>query len=287
MKILVTGSDGMVGSEFIEQSRDYSFIKEVVCSNFDVTDPKSVLETIEKVKPDAIFHLAAMTDVDGCERNSQECYNINIRGTAHVCQGAKKVGAVLIYPSTTYIYDGEKGSPYDERSDSVAPEKIVGVYSKSKWEGEVLSRQLSQHLIVRFGALFGGGKNDKKFVAKIISKVKFGEKEIEAVKDRIIQPSSVKDTVQNLLKLIELEGRGVFNMVGQGCATYVEYMQALLDFMGAHDVKVVPVLASHYKEAAPRAKNITAINGRLNDMGINLMRDWKTSLKEYVNDYFK
>ncbi len=287
MKLLLSGWKGTVGAEFIRQAKLHSFISEVVCPELDVIDGKKTFEVVQRVGPDAIFHLAAKTDVDGCERNVQECYNVNVDGTKNICAAAKAVGAWILYPSTTYIYDGDKGSPYDERVDQIIPNKIVGVYSKSKWEGELLIRELPQHVIVRFGALFGGGSKDKKFVAKIIQKVRSGVKEISAVQDRVIQPSSVKESVNNLLKLIEIQGRGVFNMVSLGCATYVEYAQAVVDFIGAKDVKVVGVPSLQFLEAAPRAKNITAVNGRLDEMGINLMRDWRVSLKEYIDDSFK
>ncbi len=115
--------------------------------------------------------------------------------------------------------------------------------------------------------------------------VQSGVKEIKMINDRNIQPSSVKDTAHNLLVLIEKQGRGVFNMVGHGQATYYEYAKAILEFVGVRDVKVTPISSQNFKESAPRAKNLTAVNGRLNEMGLDLMRDWRVSLKEYIDEY--
>ena len=227
--------------------------------------------------------------MDWCEENPEECYNINVQGTRNVCEAAQSVGALLVYPSTCYIYSGEKIGPYDERVDKVIPEKIVGVYYKSKWEAENAVREVcgENYIITRLGALFGGGKQDKKFVGKIVEKVRSGIKEIPAVNDRAIQPSSIKDTVRNLLKLIEAKGRGVFNMVGHGSATYYDYARAIVEFLGVDGVQVIPISSSAFAESAPRAKNLTALNGRLQEMKIDFMRDWKIALKEYIYESFR
>lgn len=286
MKILVTGSNGMVGTELKKHLDNAFFFKHFNYPDLDVTNRHRTQEIIEYHRPDVIIHLAAKTDVDWCEYNPEECFAVNVEGARNVCEGAQKVKALLVFPSTFYVYPGDKESPYDERYDKVIPDKIIGTYSKSKWIGEVVVSEFKnmRHLIVRFGSLFGGGEKDKKFVSKVLRMVSSGVKEIRMIDNRFIQPSSVKDTARNLLSLIEKGGEGVFNMVGHGTASYFEYAKAVLEFAGVKDVKVISINSKDFKETAPRAFNLSAVNGRLGEMGLDRMRDWRLALKEYIEE---
>jgi len=277
----------MVGTEFTRQFPKDPAFEYLPLPEFDVTQKDNVREIFRTLRPAVVVHLAAITDVDGCEKNPADCLKVNVEATRTVANASQAIGALMVYPSTFYIYPGEKDSPYDERYDAIDPKKIVGVYSRSKWEGEEAVRSVKdlKHLIVRFGALFGGGSRDKKFVAKVIGLVKSGQKTIQMVNDRVIQPTYVKDTVLNLMAVIRQGGAGTFNMVGKGQATYFEYARAILEFSGVHGVEVVPIASQDFKENAPRPKNLTAVNGRLAELGWDRMRDWKVALKEYLEDY--
>ncbi len=274
----------MVGTEILKVTDpDFQFIG--LHSNvLNVKDAGQIKALLNAQKPDVVIHLAAKTNVDWCERNIAECQTINVQGTRHIAQAATEINALLVYPSTSYLYPGDKEQPYDERVDAIDPKKVIGVYAQSKFEGEIVVQNMTHldFIIPRFGALYGGGKEDKKFVAKVLGLVKEGKKEIKMIRDRVIQPSSVKDTVANLLALIKRQGRGIYNMVGHGQASYYDYAQAILEFADITDVRVIPIQSQDFKESAPRPKNLTAINGRLQEAGLDLMRDWRIALKEYV-----
>lgn len=282
MKLLITGASGMVGSEIIKQATGHDVIP-LSHRDMDITDKEHVDKIIAMHMPDIIIHLAAKTDVDWCENNADECYMINVAGTKNIAEAADKYGAIIVYPSTFYVYSGEKKDAYDDRIDIPNLNSVVGVYSRSKLLGEEIVNKINNHFIIRFGALFGGGDKDNKFVRKILEISKI-QNELKMVSDRIVQPSYVKDTVRNMLELIKTKKYGTYNMVGHGNATYYEYAKAILEFAGAKNVMVMPIKSGDFKEAAPRPKNLSAVNGKLGDMGLDLMRDWKVSLKDYIEN---
>ena len=175
MKILISGSSGMVGTELKKQLAQNPTISSVNYdhSELDVLNYDQVRKIILKDKPDTIIHLAAETNVDFCEINPDKCYKVNVLGTENLVRIAKEINALFVYPSTFYVYSGEKARPYDDRVDKPKLNKIIGVYSKSKFQGEeVVRKKLNRYFIVRFGALFGGVRKDKKFVNKVIKLIK-------------------------------------------------------------------------------------------------------------------
>jgi dTDP-4-dehydrorhamnose reductase len=285
MKVLITGARGMVGTELTQQLASRQIIKEQVSVDIDVRELTQIRDVVLHHKPDIIFHLAAKTDVDWCEAHPDVCNSVNVSGTVNIATVARQVGALLVYPSTFYVYPGERKKPYDERFDMVVPDKIVGAYARSKFAGEQVVRILAgPHIIARFGALFGSWDKEKKFVRKILEQIKMGNREVRLVTDRVIQPSYVKDTVHNLLELIRAGGRGTYNIVGHGRATYFEYGQAVVKFLGRKDVKIIPVSSSEFVERGARTRYLTAMNGHLKEEGLDLMRHWRVTLREYITE---
>lgn len=275
----------MVGLELQKYlAKDALFFSHEEEPKLDILDFEKTREIIVAFCPDLIVHLAADTDVDWCQQNPEECLKTNLGGTQNLVKIAKEINAVFVYPSTFYVYGGEKIGPYDDRVDFPELDNIASVYAKSKFLGEeVIRTNLKKFFILRLGALFGGGKKDKKFVSKIINLAKTN-KEIKVVRDRIVQPSSIRDTVNNLLALIQTDKYDTYNMVGHGSASYYEYAKAILEYAGFRDAKVIPIPSADFREDAPRKKNLSVINGKLQDIGLDLMRDWKIALKDYIDE---
>ena len=288
-KILVTGGLGVVGIELKKQLRRWPVYESTFFSHkqLDVLNAQKAKDMISDYEPDIIIHLASKTDVDWCEENQEQCYKVNVGGVRNIANIAKELDTVFVYPSSFYVYSGEKDIAYDERIDKPRLEKIGGFYARSKFLGEEeVLKILQKYFIVRFGALFGGGKKDKKFVKKVLDLTK--EKEIiRMVNDRIIIPSSIKDTVNNLIHLIQTDKYGIYNMVGHGQASYYEYAKAILNYAGIDNVKIIPIKSDNFKEKALRARNLSAINARLKDLNLDLMRDWRSSLKDYIEELKK
>ena len=268
-KVLITGSDGMVGSyvDFgIKTNR----------RSLDVTDLKEVLSICQKYKPKAIIHLAAETDVDRCERDPEYAYLINSIGTYNMAITAKELGVKLIYISTAGIFDGTKKSPYTEK-DEPNPQNY---YGHSKFLGELTVKGiLKNYLILRVCWMMGGGPaKDQKFVAKIIKQ--FDKGEIKAVDDQIGSPTFGKDLISAIKKLIEEDMIGIYNLANKGVCSRYDVAKEIVSILKP-EMKVTLAKMSDFNLDAPRTFNEGLVSK------IDIMRPWQEALKEYLETEWK
>ena len=197
MKSLVTGANGMLGTALcplLTENGYEVFATDVASSGnnielLDVRDFNNVKKYVNKIKPDMVFHLAAETDVDKCEIDVDHAYRMNTIGTENIALVCKERDIPMVYISTCGVFDGRKPEPYNE-FDEPNP---ISVYTKTKYEGEkVVSNLLQKYYIFRAGWMIGGGKKDKKFVAKIAEQIKT-KNEIIVVNDKICSPTFTKN----------------------------------------------------------------------------------------------
>ena len=152
MKVLVTGANGMLGQDLCSILEDEDFdVVETDIHNLDITDLKQVEKVLTAEKPDYIVHCAAYTNVDKAEEDSENAFKLNSEATKNIVDIAKKIDATLIYISTDYVFDGEKGSKYlpDDKTNP------INVYGASKLKGEEYVKTLDKHYILRTICLYG------------------------------------------------------------------------------------------------------------------------------------
>jgi len=142
MRFLITGASGMLGSVFCRQLKDKNEIYGIDIrpsfTEIDITEKQALWNFVKKVQPQVIVHTAAYTDVDGCELDPDKAYKINADGTKNLAEACNDTGALMIYISTDYVFDGRKDKPYTE-IDKPNP---INVYGKSKLQGEKYVRNL-------------------------------------------------------------------------------------------------------------------------------------------------
>jgi dTDP-4-dehydrorhamnose reductase len=162
MKLLVTGAAGMLGSALVPAlnqrggkvfATDLKPIDDEI-EFLDVRDYKKIEESVNKIKPDMVLHLAAETDVDKCELEPEHAFLTNTIGTQNVALACQKRNIVMVYISTIGVFYGDQFEPYSE-FDTPNP---VNIYGRSKLEGEKIVQSLLQrYYIVRAGWMMGGG----------------------------------------------------------------------------------------------------------------------------------
>jgi dTDP-4-dehydrorhamnose reductase len=157
--------------------------------------------------------------------------------------------------------------------------------------GEVHVQEYSNNYIVcRAGWMMGAGENkDKKFIQKIIKQLVEGKRQLHVVDDKLGTPTYTQDFANNTKLLVEKEQTGLFNMVCGGLTGRYEVAKELISLLGLNDrVEVIKVHSEYFAEEyfAERPACERLINKRLDDLGMNIMRDWKVALKEYLNDYY-
>ncbi|MBL0272545.1 MAG: NAD(P)-dependent oxidoreductase [Chitinophagaceae bacterium] len=293
-KIYMAGVGGMLGEAFYKQ---FLGEYELRCTDIDLNEDwleyldfrnyEKYLADVKEFNPDFLFHIGAHTSLEYCEINENDAYNTNTLAVENAVYIANSLNIPLLYISTAGIFDGTKDI-YDDW-DTPNP---LGHYARSKYAGELFVTQNCQRFLVcRAGWMMGGGpKKDKKFVQKIIAQIKEGKKELYVVDDKLGTPTYTHDFAKNVKLLIEKEYWGLYNMVCSGITGRFEVAEELINILGLKNViKLIPVTSDYFKEAyfANRPPSERLIDKKLDLRKINIMRDWKICLKEYIHDYYK
>jgi len=279
-KILVIGAKGMLGRDLVKTLQS-SFPKDEITGwdleEIDIQQERSTVTRIRNLEPDVIVHLAAYTDVDGCELNEKKAFAVNAEGTKHVALGGLTCGAKLVILSTDYIFNGKKGSPYLEE-DSPHP---LNVYGRSKWKGEQYVRELVKDaLIVRTQWLYG--KHGKNFVASILRQAR--EKDVlSVVNDQVGSPTYTLDLSRAITLLIERRASGIFHVANRDSCTWYHYARTILELSGIEGVKVVPISSTKLALPAVRpAYSVLDTEKLKRETGLTL-RPWVEALKDYLS----
>lgn len=287
MKILITGARGMLGRDLSRLATerghevwatDVAQLVRDPADRMDVTDFADVGRALDRFAPEIVVHLAAMTHVDDCERRPEDAWRANAVGTRNVAQHCRRGRVPMLYVSTGSVFDGTKPTPYHE-FDVPNPRSI---YSRSKFEGECAVRELvPEHYIVRAGWMFGGGAEDKKFVAKMIDLAR--EREVlRAVDDKFGSPCYTVDFGRRCLDLIELGRFGTYHAANAGWCNRYEMARAIVEFAQIENCRVEPCSSAEFPLPAhrPRLEAMDGLHARL--VGLPEQPGWRDALQRYI-----
>lgn len=274
-KILVTGGKGTLGSYVSTVFKESNVIL-AGKDSLNIIDKLQVMKQIEKYKPDLIIHLAALTDVDFCEKNEDLAMKINFEGTRNIVDICKKFDTPLVYISTATVFDGTKPLPEGYTEDDI-PSPLT-VYGKSKVLGEkIIEEKLKKFLIVRIGWLIGGGRKEKKFISLIRNAIEKGET-VCAVDDIFGTISYGKDIFTFIKEKLRNEEYGLYHFACKGSCSRFDMAMVLKEMINKK-ATVVPVSVAEFKKRfpAPRPKNqiITSTKHSFN-------KPWNLILKRYI-----
>lgn len=292
-KIYIAGCGGMLGEAFYKV---FSEQFELKCTDKDVNsawlsfldfrDYEAYKKDVEEFKPDFLFHLGAYTDLEYCELNQDDTYLTNTLAVENAVYIANNLNIPILYISTAGIFDGTQ----DTFDDWDKPNPL-GHYARSKYAGEVfVEKNAKRSIICRAGWMMGGGPSkDKKFVQKIMQQLKDGKNELFVVNDKLGTPTYTHDFANNVKLLLKHEYWGLYNMVCGGITGRYDVAVELVRILGLeHKVKIHPVESMYWEQIyfADRPPSERLINKKLDLRNINIMRDWKICLKEYLDNYY-
>lgn len=282
MKILVTGSRGMLGSAIKEVFADQELIL-TGSIELDVRNIKQVMAYAKK-KPELIIHAAAETDHVAAEFDPVACYMLNATGTQNMVELARCLDIPIVYVGTCGIFDGSQPS-YSEM-DRPTP---LNHYGRSKYYGELITETYRRHYIVRCGWGMGGGYGvDKKFINKIFQEIKAGAVNLYSISDVFGSPTYQPDFARTIRSMIfNKVAYGTWNL-GADKASRYEVAQHFVACLGLADrVKVEPLTFEQYHERNPYQVIYTKCEVlNCDKLGvhsyINNMRPWRVALAEYA-----
>jgi dTDP-4-dehydrorhamnose reductase len=274
VKLLVTGAAGMLGRDVVAAAERTGH--EVLAfgrTDLDVTDADAVRRAVADARPAAVVNCAAYTDVDGAEADERAAAELNCRAAGDVAAAAAAVGASIVQPSTDYVFDGAKRTPYLE-SDPTGP---ASAYGRSKLAGErAVMAANERHFVVRTSWLFGAaGRN---FVDTMLALARDRD-ELKVVDDQVGCPTYTGHLAEALVQLAGGAAYGIHHIAGAGACSWFEFATEI--FRQAElDVRVVPCTTEEFPRPAPRPAY--SVLGSERPHPIRLP-DWREGLAGYLS----
>ena len=263
MRVLVTGSNGLLGTKLLERmlrdstaeplgasrgERANAYLGDVPFWQLDVTDAPAVEGVLDAARPDAVIHTAALTDVDGCERQRDLARAINHDGAANVARACAARGIRLVHLSTEYVFDGMAG-PYREDD----PANPLGWYAKTKHAGEqAVMAAGGEWAVARTTVIYGYAPHVRaNFVLWLLGRLRAGER-AGIVDDQIGSPTLVDNLAEQTLALATSQQGGIFNTVGADVMSRYAFARSIAETFGLDPGLLDPISTASLKQLAPR-----------------------------------
>jgi dTDP-4-dehydrorhamnose reductase len=262
-KILITGANGLLGQKLVEQLVAGGKFEVIATGkgpcrlnsegfdyqDLDITDSSQVDEVITQFAPDSIIHGAAMTNVDQCELNHDDCVLVNVKATEYLVRAAEKTQSHFIFVSTDFIFSGENG-PYDEEAEA-AP---VNFYGETKLTGENLVKNSKTSWAIARTVLVYGIANDlsrSNIILWVKSSLEAG-KEIQVVDDQVRTPTLAEDLAAGCILIAEQKAEGIFNISGSDVLTPYEMAIMTADYFGLNKDLIKRTDSTKFTQPAKR-----------------------------------
>ena len=305
MKVFVTGVGGQLGHDVVNELdrrahesigsdiqavysgiADGSAVTTAPYVQLDITDREAVARVITELKPDAIIHCAAWTNVDGAEDPEKKdiVHRINAEGTQNIADAAKAVDAKMLYLSTDYVFDGQGTRPWKPDDKCYKP---LNVYGQSKLDGELaISTTLSKFFIVRIAWVFG--LNGKNFIKTMINVGKTHDT-VRVVNDQIGTPTYTLDLARLLVDMIETEKYGYYHATNSESEPggYISWYDFCVEFYKQYGLTttVIPVTTEEYGlSVAARPFNSRLEKSKLVEAGFKPLPTWQDAVSRYLKE---
>ena len=265
MRILVTGSNGLLGQKLVAALRNDASVELTATSRgndrtpdplggryrqMDATDAAEVNAVLGAVKPGVVIHTAAMTNVDACELDPVGCHLQNVTAVEHLVKAAKSTDAHFIHLSTDFIFDGENG-PYREE-DEAAP---LSIYGQSKLDAErvVMNAGLTKWAIARTIIVYGvaEGLSRSNVVLWAKSALEKGQP-IKVVDDQWRMPTLAEDLADGCIRIAKRGATGIYNLSGPDGMSILELVQRVGRFFDLDPGVITPITSESLSQPAKR-----------------------------------
>lgn len=264
MRVLITGSNGLLGQklvrllanqldiDFLATSSGENRIKSITNFNYtslDITNKTQVEQVFNQFKPTVVINTAAMTNVDACEDQKEQCWNLNVNAVKNLIEASSKYQTHLIHLSTDFVFDGENG-PYQEE-DKPNP---LSYYGKSKYEAEKLLQQSTINWsIVRTIIVYGVVEDMSRSNIVLWAKQALEKgNPLTIVNDQFRMPTLAEDLAQACWLIAEKSATGIYHICGKDLMSILELVNRVADFYGYDKSIISPIASTSLNQAAKR-----------------------------------
>jgi dTDP-4-dehydrorhamnose reductase len=279
-KILLTGSNGLLGQKLVElisQDSRYELIatsrgenrlsnkKGYTYHPLDITDREDVKKVMKLFQPDFVINTAAMTNVDQCETQHDDCWQLNVRSVEYLVEACQKIDCFLLHLSTDFIFDGENG-PYDEQ----AVAKPISYYGTSKLAAErTVMKAKIPWAIARTVLVYGIVEDmSRTNIVLWVKKSLEDKKTIQVVNDQWRTPTLAEDLAQGCFQIIKKEAQGIFNISGKDFMSPYQMAIRTADYFGLDKNYIVESDSTRFTQPAKRPpKTGFIIDKATNELG--------------------
>jgi len=293
MRVLLTGSNGQLGTEFRTLGRSAAEIISTGSHELDLTNEQDIRRFVREVKPEVIVNSAAFSDIDAAERNWDACFALNAIAPVVLAEEAHRLDALLIHYSTDQVFDGGKDGPYTE-TDPASP---LNVYGASKLAGEQgIASSFARALILRLGWIYSArGEN---FVRSILRLAEHSQ-ELQVANDQVGAPTSAKAVASATERLIRMYTRsrktqfpaGIYHLAAAGETSWHGFASAILSealqrrMLGVRKAPMItPIQTTEHASFAKRPKNSLLLCQRfLTTFGFQLTT-WQQQMNEVLGE---
>ena len=283
MKVLITGSNGQLGSEILQLVDKYDHFEFIFkdLPDLDISNEASVNNFILENNINTVVNCAAYTAVDSAENNIEIANRVNTIGVYNLVNALEKVNGKLIHISTDYVFDGNQSFPYKE-SDSVSP---IGVYGKTKRDGELFVINSSiDSILIRTSWLYSSYGNN--FV-KTMLRLGNEKDSLNVISDQIGSPTYARDLAKTCFEILSSTGRidekgKVYHYSNEGVASWYDFAISIMELAGSNcEIKAIQT-----KDYPTRAKrpNYSVLNKTKikKDFKIKIPH-WRMSLRDCIS----
>jgi len=263
-RILITGSNGLLGQKLVELLKRETSIRTIATAvgknrlpfqdgyefhEMDITNAIEVDAVIGKLKPDVVIHTAAMTNVDQCEMEKEACWKLNVTAVEYLVEACQKNDVFFLHVSTDFVFDGKSG-PYSEEAEP----NPVSFYGWSKYAAEkVVTSSNINWAIARTVLVYGIAHDMSR--SNIILWVKKSLEEgrqIKVVTDQFRTPTLAEDLAMGCFLIAKKEEKGIFNISGKDFLTPYEMAMMAADYFGLDKSLISQTDASSFTQPARR-----------------------------------
>ncbi|WP_316833133.1 SDR family oxidoreductase [Pedobacter aquatilis] len=262
--ILTTGSNGLLGQKLTEKVLNEGRVKLVATSiganrypikegydyaEMDILDAQQVRKVIERYKPDAIIHTAAMTNVDTAEANKELCHQLNVEAVQTLLSICEENAIQLVHLSTDFVFDGAKG-PYKE-DDAVNP---VSYYGESKVLAEELLKKSNANWAILRTILVYGITNDmsrSNIVLWAKGALEKGQP-INVVNDQWRMPTLAEDLAEACILAVEKSAKGIYHVSGKDYMSIADLVRKVADYWGLDKSIISEISSESLNQTAKR-----------------------------------